>query len=113
MVFALIALAILRSRSGWIARSRVATRYQLGLALQAGADTFPPRAAVAGGGCGTKRIACSLAVRSCAKSSFTPASVSLTKPYGSGRIAPFTGAGFMLPLKEPADCPKSGAKAAI
>jgi hypothetical protein len=40
VVLALIVLAIALSRSGWMARSAVATRYQLGLVFHAAAETF-------------------------------------------------------------------------
>src|SRR5215831_8753455 len=68
IVLALIVFAIVLCKSGWMARSALATRYQLGLAFHAGTDTVPPRAAAAVGAWAAKRMAFSLGVRSCAKS---------------------------------------------
>src|ERR1700736_5307957 len=109
MVLALIVLAISRCRVGWMARSAIATRYQLGFAFQAADETFPPRAAPAVGPCAANRTLFSVGVRSCAKSFLTPDSVSLRKPSLSGRISAFKRGGSTLAPSDPADWPASGA----
>src|SRR4029077_18415875 len=76
IVLALMVFAIVLCKSGWMARSAVATRYQVGLAFHAGTDIAPPRAAAAVGAWAAKRMVFSVGVRSWAKSFFTPASVS-------------------------------------
>src|SRR6202011_4931627 len=103
MVLALIVLAISRCRVGWMARSAVATRYQLGLVFQAAAEAFPPSAAPAVGPWAANRTFFSAGVRSCAKSFLTPDSVSLRKPSLFGRISAFKRAGSTLAPREPAD----------
>src|SRR3984893_7636411 len=112
-VLALMALAIALSRLGWMARSAVATRYQLGLAFHDATETFSPRAAAAVGACAANRMLFSIGVRSWAKSFFTPASVSFKKPCASGRTSAPIGAGSTLAPREPTDWPTSGAKAAM
>src|SRR5229473_5275180 len=75
-VFGVVALAIALSRLGWMARSAVATRYQLGLAFHDATETFSSKAAAAVGACAANRMFFSVGVRSWPKSFFTPASVS-------------------------------------
>src|ERR1700726_3753016 len=103
MVLGLMVLAIARCRVGWMARSAVATRYQLGLVFQAATDTFPPSAAPAVGPWAANRTLFSVGVRSCAKSFLTPDAVSLRKPSWSGRISAPKRAGSTLAPSDPAD----------
>src|ERR1700751_59144 len=112
-VLALMALAIALSRLGWMARSAVATRYQLGLAFHDATEALAPKAAAAVGACAANRMLFSVGVRSWAKLFFTPASVSFKKPCASGRTSAPIGAGSALAPREPTDCPTSGAKAAM
>ena len=63
-----------------MARSSVATRYQLGLVFHDAAETLSPKAAAAVGACAANRTFISAGLRSWAKSVFTPASVSFRKP---------------------------------
>src|SRR4029077_2202354 len=95
-IFALIALDIALSRLGWMARSAVATRYQLGLAFHDAIETFWPRAVAAVGACAANRMLFSVGVRSWAKSFFTPASVSFKQACASGRTSAPIGAGSTL-----------------
>ena len=77
-----------------MARSFVATRYQLGFVFYAAAETFSLKAAAAVGACAANRTFFSAGLRSWAKSVFTPASVSFRKPAASGRTSDPMGAGL-------------------
>src|SRR5262245_49550393 len=75
IVFAFIALANLRSRSGWIMWSFAATTYQVGLVFQAAFVTFAPNTALLVAPCVAKMSFFSAGVTSCAKCSDTPLKV--------------------------------------
>src|SRR5690349_9131637 len=86
--------AILRSRSGEMARSSAATMYQSGLLLHAGDPTRDAfNAAAAAGPWVAKSVSFSFGVSCCAKSSEIAFSVTLRKPELSGRSSLAIGVG--------------------
>src|SRR5258706_3104323 len=80
MVFAFIAFANFRSRSGGIIRSLEATTYHVGLVFHAALVSFAPRAAPLVGPCVAARRFLSATGRSCAKFLRTPFVVIVGKP---------------------------------
>src|SRR5262245_34207039 len=72
IVFAFIALANLRSRSGWIIRSFAATTYHVGLPFQAASETFAAKTAPLVAPCVAATSFRSASGRSGAKLSKTP-----------------------------------------